>query len=167
VILTATGCAGRVLNGTVSLSPGKTVWAAGQTTPGNGPPAGTASNAKAGDRARALQDRTRNEQQARTGRSRSGKPNAVDGSNSADGSAGTTGMSPAVAPPAPAPRPATTTPDSAPAPTIEAGMVRRLTVTRSMEIVGISALVIVIGMFAAQRFRHRKSSKGNIRPFER
>ena len=100
VALIAPACAGRLRSGTVSLSPGETVWMSGQAPAANGQQIQTRPGAKSANASRALQNRGRGEQRAATTPGPRSAPSGIAGLCAAPEPTGTVGASAAVAPPA-------------------------------------------------------------------
>jgi hypothetical protein len=167
VALTAPACAGRLLTGTVSLSPGETTWIGGQAPAGSGQGIQTRPGAKSADASRSLQNRGRGVQRARPRQVRSSGLPSITGAPTAPEPTGTVGSSGTVAPPSAttAGAPAAATPAARRTVTIEAGLVRRFRSTPKLLAVVASTVVIVIAVFAFQRYRRPGSTKGSLRPF--
>jgi hypothetical protein len=162
VLLVAPACAGRLLSGTVSLSPGETVWS-GQAPPAAGEQAQAKPAAKPADRPRSAQSRARGDRNARGAQSRrttpatAGTPNPV-----AVEATGTAGESPAAPPAAPAQNAAAASPGGQHPATIEAGLVRQFQSTPGLVVVALGTVAIVTGIFVVQRYRRPRPAKGTL-----
>jgi hypothetical protein len=165
VVLLAPACGGRLLRGSVSLSPGETVWTAGQTPAAEAQP-GQVKPAKPSDRPRSAQNRARTDRRAAGAQTRKPAPAAAGTTDpaavEATGTAGEASATPASALETPAPA----TPEAQSAVPIEAGFVRQFQST-PVTAVTLAIVAIVMGAVTVQRYRRPRAKRGAVEPFGR
>jgi hypothetical protein len=166
VTLTAPACGGRLLSGTVSLSPGQTVWSGQPPSAAGGQEVQTRPGARSAGGSRAVQNRARGEQRSRARQARiaPGSVSVAPTAPEATGTAGTPVATVAPSAPAMAAGPAaTTSPARSPA-TIQAGLVRHFQSTPKLS-AALAGIVIVAAVLAVHRYRRPASPKGTVHPF--